>query len=163
MKHKVFTFEQFCCIWRFLKILASKCPSSRNFQNLRFFNTKSFLFLRGFFCLVFLSQTLRIWDSMRREENVLIRLYHFHPFTNIQTFISNFASKVTSYLVFLITVHFPSYYSMRFIHLLKLAPLVIAFKLLSYARSDFSNFSQKSGGFEFHYHSSIWLLVLKRI
>ena len=44
----------------------------------------------------FLSQTLTIHRTAGEESGPsFIPLYHFHPFTNIETFICNFACEMT--------------------------------------------------------------------
>ena len=49
-----------------------------------------------FFCQSFLSRTLTTHRTAREGRGSFsIPLYHFHPLTNIQTFISNFACEMT--------------------------------------------------------------------
>ena len=53
-------------------------------------------------------------DSRGREGTIFILLYYFHPLTNIQTFICNFACEMNITYFQSHRLYLPDYYSMRF-------------------------------------------------
>ena len=71
----------------------------------------TFFFLSGFS-----SQTLTIHRTAAEgREPSFIPLYHFHPLTNIETFICNFACEMTTRIFYRKKkLCLPDYYSMRF-------------------------------------------------
>ena len=67
----------------------------------RHLHQKKVLSLHFFFLSGFLSRTLTTYRTAgERRGPSFILLYHFHPLTNIQTFICNFACEMT--IIFLI-------------------------------------------------------------
>ena len=78
-----------------------------------------------FFFLIFLSgfssQTLTIHRTAGEGRGPsFIPLFHFHPLTNIETFIFNFACEMTITYFQSQRLYLPDYYSMRFYHLIEL-------------------------------------------
>ena len=68
-----------------------------------------------FFCQGFLSRTLTTHKTAGKGRGpIFIPLYHFHSFTNIQTFICNFSCEITITYILSHHLYLPGCYSMRF-------------------------------------------------
>ena len=79
-----------------------------------FSQIKTFL-LFFFFYQGFLSRTLTTHRTVREGGGPsFISLYHFHPLTNIQTFICNFPREMTITYFYSQRLYLPDCYSMRF-------------------------------------------------